>query len=133
MSVGGFIQANAFLRSDTIFGLYPTNIPNPTQQDGYVIVNGTLTLAERCGKVNPTDCNVEGSVSGSLRGDHRDWTIVDVALQSVGILINQGFRFSADAQLARAVAQLTSVGSAWDARLQRIRRIAEAIQRTQPN
>jgi len=38
-----------------------------------------------------------------------------------------------DAQLARAVAQLSSVGSAWDARLQRIRRIAEAIQRTQQN
>ena len=34
-------------------------------------------------------------------------------------------------QLARAVAQLSSVGSAWDARLQRIRRIAEAIQDTQ--
>ena len=37
-----------------------------------------------------------------------------------------------DVQLTRAVAQLTSVGSAWDARLQRIKRIAEAIQRTQP-
>jgi DNA-binding transcriptional ArsR family regulator len=36
-----------------------------------------------------------------------------------------------DEQLARAVAQLSSVGSAWDARLQRIKRIAEAIQRTQ--
>ena len=34
-----------------------------------------------------------------------------------------------EAQLARAVAQLTSVGAAWDARLQRIKRIAEAIQR----
>ena len=34
-----------------------------------------------------------------------------------------------DAQLGRAVAQLASVGSAWDARLQRIKRIAEAIQR----
>ena len=33
-----------------------------------------------------------------------------------------------DAQLARAVAQLTSVGSTWDARLQRIKRIAKAIQ-----
>ena len=38
-----------------------------------------------------------------------------------------------DAQLARAVAQLSSVGSAWDARLQRIKRMAEAIQRTQQN
>jgi DNA-binding transcriptional ArsR family regulator len=36
-----------------------------------------------------------------------------------------------DAQLARAVAQLASVGSGWDARLQRIKRIAEAIHRSQ--
>jgi predicted transcriptional regulator len=35
-----------------------------------------------------------------------------------------------DAQLARAVTQLTQVGSAWDARLQRIKGIAEAIQQT---
>ena len=35
-----------------------------------------------------------------------------------------------DAQLARAVSQLSSVGSAWDARLQRIKRIAESIQNT---
>ena len=36
-----------------------------------------------------------------------------------------------DAQLARAVAQLTSVVEAWDARLQRIKRIAEAIEAQQ--
>jgi predicted transcriptional regulator len=35
-----------------------------------------------------------------------------------------------DAQLARAVAQLTVVSSAWDARLQRIKQIAEAIERS---
>ncbi|GJF32522.1 transcriptional regulator [Kitasatospora sp. NE20-6] len=34
-----------------------------------------------------------------------------------------------ETQLARAVAQLSSVGAAWDARLHRIKRIAEAIQR----
>ncbi len=34
-----------------------------------------------------------------------------------------------EVQLARAVAQLASVGSAWDARLHRIKGIAEAIQR----
>ncbi|MEU4334918.1 metalloregulator ArsR/SmtB family transcription factor [Micromonospora lupini] len=34
-----------------------------------------------------------------------------------------------EAQLARAVAQLTAVGDAWDARLRRIKRIAEAIER----
>jgi DNA-binding transcriptional ArsR family regulator len=36
-----------------------------------------------------------------------------------------------DAQLARAVAQLSVVGQTWDARLRRIKRIAEAIQRQQ--
>jgi len=34
-----------------------------------------------------------------------------------------------EAQLARAVAQLNAVGSQWDARLRRIKRLAEAIQR----
>lgn len=34
-----------------------------------------------------------------------------------------------DAQLSRAVSQLADVGSTWDARLQRIKRIAEQIQR----
>jgi len=36
-----------------------------------------------------------------------------------------------EAQLARAVAQLSSVGAAWDARLRRIKSIAEAIQKLQ--
>jgi ArsR family transcriptional regulator, cadmium/lead-responsive transcriptional repressor len=36
-----------------------------------------------------------------------------------------------EAQLARAVAQLSSVGATWDARLRRIKRMAEAIQRAQ--
>jgi predicted transcriptional regulator len=38
-----------------------------------------------------------------------------------------------DAQLARAVAQLASVTSAWDARLRRIKRIAEAIHTSHQN
>lgn len=37
-----------------------------------------------------------------------------------------------ESQLARAVAQLNSVGATWDARLRRIKRIAEAIHRSQP-
>lgn len=36
-----------------------------------------------------------------------------------------------DVQLARAAAQLSAVGSTWDARLKRIKKIAEAIQRSQ--
>jgi DNA-binding transcriptional ArsR family regulator len=41
-------------------------------------------------------------------------------------------RYNVDeAQLARAVAQLNSVGALWDARLNRIKRLAEAIQRAE--
>jgi predicted transcriptional regulator len=41
-------------------------------------------------------------------------------------------RYEADeVQLAHAVAQLASVGATWDARLRRITRIAEALQRSQ--
>jgi DNA-binding transcriptional ArsR family regulator len=36
-------------------------------------------------------------------------------------------------QLARAVAQLADVGSQWDARLRRIKRIAETIERSKTN
>jgi DNA-binding transcriptional ArsR family regulator len=36
-----------------------------------------------------------------------------------------------ETQLARAVAQLADVGATWDARLRRIKRIAEAIERSQ--
>jgi hypothetical protein len=34
-----------------------------------------------------------------------------------------------EAQLARAAAQLEEVGSSWDSRLQRIKRLAETIER----
>ena len=36
-----------------------------------------------------------------------------------------------DAQLARAVEQLTTVGTAWDARLRRIKELAEVLQRSE--
>jgi DNA-binding transcriptional ArsR family regulator len=36
-----------------------------------------------------------------------------------------------DAQLSRAVAQLATVGATWDARLRRIKKIAEAIEHSQ--
>ena len=38
-----------------------------------------------------------------------------------------------DAQLARAVTQLSAVGETWDARLRRIKQIAEAIERRKEN
>jgi DNA-binding transcriptional ArsR family regulator len=49
-----------------------------------------------------------------------------------GVAAGRERQFRVDeAQLARAVAQLADVGAAWDARLQRIKRIAETIQQQQ--
>ena len=57
-------------------------------------------------------------------------------LDRVGLVratpVGREWRYQVDeAQLARAAAQLASTGAAWDARLQRIKRIAETIQRAQ--
>jgi DNA-binding transcriptional ArsR family regulator len=38
-----------------------------------------------------------------------------------------------EAQLGRAIAQLSAVGAAWDGRLRRIKRIAEAIEHNRPS
>jgi DNA-binding transcriptional ArsR family regulator len=57
-------------------------------------------------------------------------------LDRVGLVhvtpVGREMRYQVDGvQLARAVAQLSAVGATWDARLRRIKRIAEAIQRSQ--
>ena len=47
-----------------------------------------------------------------------------------GTLVGREHRYEVDSrQLARAVAQLSAVGSLWDSRLQRVKRIAERIER----
>lgn len=58
-----------------------------------------------------------------------------VVLERVGLVhakpSGRERRYTVDeSQLARAIAQLTSVSDAWDRRLQRIKRIAETIQRS---
>ena len=57
-------------------------------------------------------------------------------LDRVGLVhvtpVGREMRYEVDeAQLARAVAQLTAVGQTWDARLRRIKAIAEAVARRQ--
>jgi len=40
----GFVQGNYYWRDDTTFGLYPFNVPNPTVQESYGILNASLGL-----------------------------------------------------------------------------------------
>ena len=81
----------------------------------------------------------EGSGTATSLSDHLPVTRQAVAkhlavLDRVGLVhahsAGREKQFRVDeAQLARAVAQLTEVGNAWDARLRRIKRIAETIER----
>jgi DNA-binding transcriptional ArsR family regulator len=81
----------------------------------------------------------EGSGTATSLSEHLPVTRQAVAkhlavLDRVGLVHAQNagrekqFRVD-EAQLARAVAQLADVGNAWDARLSRIKRIAETIER----
>ncbi len=42
-----FIQTNVYARSSTKFALYPNNISNPTIQNAYAVVNGSIGVAGR--------------------------------------------------------------------------------------
>jgi iron complex outermembrane receptor protein len=43
--MGGFIQGNALMRSDTSYATLPEGVANPYVQDGYVIVNGSVGVS----------------------------------------------------------------------------------------
>lgn len=80
----------------------------------------------------------EGSGTATSLSDHLPVTRQAVAkhltvLDRVGLVhgtaAGREKQFRVDqAQLARAISQLTDVGAAWDSRLRRIKRIAETIQ-----
>ncbi len=83
----------------------------------------------------------EGSGTATSLSEHLPVTRQAVA-KHLGVLDRVGLVHGAttgrerhyrvdEAQFARAAAQLAQVGTAWDDRLQRIRRIAEEIQRRQ--
>jgi DNA-binding transcriptional ArsR family regulator len=74
------------------------------------------------------------TLSGQLPVTRQAVTKHLIVLDRVGLVratpAGREKRYSVDeAQLARAVAQLNSVGELWDARLRRIKSLAEAIQR----
>ncbi len=78
--VDGFVQMNGYLRSDNYFSTYPVNIPNPTQQDGYMIVNGSIGLSF-------ADRRLTASVfAKNLFGEHFVTNIFDLPFGGAGDL-----------------------------------------------
>ena len=45
-----YVQSNIYWRSSTTFALYPSNIPNPTVQPSYAVVNGAIGVTSANGQ-----------------------------------------------------------------------------------
>ena len=60
----------------------------------YAVVNGTLELpAPKCPKKDPADCTGDPA-DWQPKGQHKDWNILNLALGSERVLVNQVYRFS---------------------------------------
>ena len=68
----------------------------------YAIVNGTLEIEQVCGKQDESLCRSAQGANADLLGAHKDWSLDGLAFRSMGILINQGYRFSTQSLLQRA-------------------------------
>jgi patatin-like phospholipase len=73
----------------------------------YQIMNGDQDIAAKCSKAGwkpGTPCP-ETDPLGDKEGAHRDWSLLDLALRSEEILVNQVYRFSADYIHQRVLAE----------------------------
>ena len=79
--------------------------PDVTAPLVYAIVNGTLNLpAPKCPKADKSLCEQDPPYGGK-DGQHKDWNILDLLLQTEHILVNEVYRFSALAVEADACEQ----------------------------
>jgi predicted transcriptional regulator len=77
-----------------------------------------------------TATTLSGQLPVTRQGVAKHLTVLDRAGLVVGASAGRERRYRVDdEQFARAVAQISAVGAAWDARLRRIKTLAEAIQR----
>lgn len=74
----------------------------PTPPRVYAVIDGTLTLPPNvCPKENPADCS-GNPPTWTGAGQHKDWNILQLALRSERLLVNQVYRFSAASVEAEA-------------------------------
>lgn len=81
-----------------------------------------------------TSTSLSSQLPVSRQAVAKHLVVLDRAALVQGVEVGRERRYRIDeAQFARAVAQLQQVGAAWDARLGRIKRLAEQIERTKEN
>ena len=89
-----------------------------------------LLLADGTG----TSTTLSNPLPVSRQAVAKHLVVLDKAGLVQGVDVGRERRYRIDeAQFARAFAQLQRVGSAWDARLDRIKHIAEQLERTKKN
>lgn len=77
-----------------------SNAPLPPRV--YAVIDGTLQLPPNvCPKESPADCSGDAPTWSSA-GQHKDWNILQLALRSERLLVNQVYRFSAASVEAEA-------------------------------
>ena len=103
-----FIDNRMYIDGGARFGLFSEEVGeairqrtelnkalHTSDQRYFAIVNGDLTLGDRCGKADESLCQPPHPRSGGAYGAHRSWSLADLGGRSVSVLINQGYRFSA--------------------------------------
>lgn len=79
-----------------------------------------------------TATSLSGELPVSRQAVAKHLAVLDRAGLVHGVAAGRERRYAiSEAEFARAVAQLNAVGTAWDSRLARIKRIAETIHRSQ--
>lgn len=69
----------------------------------YAVLNGTMQLpSPSCPKKDPSQCSGDPPAWAN-NGQHKDWNILELALRSERVLVNQVYRFSAESVEQEAV------------------------------
>ena len=115
-----FIDNRMYVDGGMRFGMFANDVVgaarshdkrNGTRSQIYVIANGDLHTEPRCGKVEESACTSENPSGGDEL--HTSWSLLNLALRSEQVLVNQVYRFSAD----RIVREQEMGSDVWFARI----------------
>lgn len=111
MYVDGGMRFGMF-SDDVIFGVQGHDKVTGQVTPVFVIANGDLETEPKCGRVQPAMCTAHPP-SGRNTDPRTSWNILNVALRSEDVLVNQVYRFSAD----RIVGERKFNNNIWFARI----------------
>lgn len=115
MYVDGGMRFGMFA-NDVISGAGRAAKVNGRRTEFYVIANGDLDTSANCGRADEARCQANPP-SGRPTDPRSRWSLLDLAVRSEDVLVNQVYRFSAD----RIIGQRKFGNGVWFARIDRAR------------